>query len=278
MNAVPFSPHRVWLIAQVTAREAFRQRLFHLLLWLAGGCVLSAQAFREFNFGASELKFIADFGFGALSVFGSILTIAATAQLFFGEMEQRTALTLLAKPVWRLEFILGKLGGIMAVVTVFCGALTLALMAVIYVREMVLLQERPGLFESGRAICYTDILAVGFAQWLKFGLLAAATLLIASFAQTQLYAVIVSVAVLIICHLHSLAEHAQARTDSWMLRGVTEAIGLIFPNFQIFNLGDRFGAQSPLDLTLILYLVLYAGLYTAMVGGLAVFSFSRREI
>lgn len=84
--SVPFSPARVLLIAQNTLREAARQKLFHVLVLLAFGLVLGARWLRDFNFGAPELKFIADCGFGAMTFFGSALTIAATAQLFFSEL------------------------------------------------------------------------------------------------------------------------------------------------------------------------------------------------
>ena len=89
--------------------------------------VVSALLLGEFNFGASELKFLADFGFGALTFFGSLLAIIASAQLFFGEIENRTALTLLAKPVRRSEFILGKFVGVWAVSFLFCALVGTAL-------------------------------------------------------------------------------------------------------------------------------------------------------
>ncbi|MEY4488144.1 MAG: hypothetical protein RIQ79_652, partial [Verrucomicrobiota bacterium] len=133
--SVPFSFSRLALIASNTFLEAVRQRLFNFLLLLAVGLVASAQFFRDFNFGSSELKFIADFGFGALVFFGSALTITTTAQLFFSEIENRTALTLLAKPIWRAEFVFGKFVGVFAVIGVFC-ALTIGLMmALLWHRE-----------------------------------------------------------------------------------------------------------------------------------------------
>ena len=73
MSAVPFSPRRMWLIAHNTLREAARQKLFAFLLLLALALVLGARWFRDFNFGAPELKFLADCGFGAMAFFGSAL-------------------------------------------------------------------------------------------------------------------------------------------------------------------------------------------------------------
>src|SRR4051812_14972959 len=131
MSAVAFSPRRVVLIAHNTLREAVRHKLLNFLLLLALALVLGARWFRDFNFGAPELKFLADCGFGAIAFFGAALVIAATAQLFFGEIESRTALTLLAKPVWRAEFVLGKFLGVAALAAIFCGLLTIVLAAVL---------------------------------------------------------------------------------------------------------------------------------------------------
>ena len=278
MNSGPFSLRRVWLIARMTALEAARQRAFHLVLLLAAGFVPGALAFSEFNFGTSELKFIADFGFGTLAIFGSILTVAVTTQLFFAELEHRTLLTLLAKPVWRGEFLLGKWVGIMAVVSAFCLLVTLLLLGVLHFRAQALLQEHPELSGPDPGLEHAAVAAAGIAQALKFGLLAAWTLLVASFARTQLYAVIVSFVVLLICHLHAVAHLAGARTDSWMIRSVAVTTTLIFPDFRLFELGERLGMAGAIDAALLGRILVYAGLNGAVVGALAVYSFSHREI
>ena len=72
---------RIRLIAGNTFLEAVRQKFFGSLLLIALALVGSS-FFQQFDFGAGELKFIGDFGFGALFFFGSILSIAATTQLF----------------------------------------------------------------------------------------------------------------------------------------------------------------------------------------------------
>ena len=59
MKRVSFSWARVGLIAAVTLREAARQKLVGLLGLIAMGLVVGVHALRDFNFGASELKFIA---------------------------------------------------------------------------------------------------------------------------------------------------------------------------------------------------------------------------
>jgi len=278
MRSVPFSLERLTIVAGNTFLEAVRQKLFNFLLLLAIALVASAQLFREFNFGSSELKFISDFGFGAMVFFGSTLTIAATAQLFFSEIENRTALTILAKPIWRTEFIFGKFLGVFAVVGVFCALTTLLLLALLYHRETALMAANPESFESGRLIHYGDLVLLGVLQWLKFGVLAAITLLIASFSNTNLYTVVMGFFVLVICHLQYLARDAYGQVAALPLRLLVQLLGYVFPNFQVFNLADQIGIGAGIDAMVFMRVAGYALIYIAVIGGLAVYSFRNREI
>lgn len=278
MSAVPFSFSRLALIAQNTLREAARQKLFNFLLFLALALVLGARWFRDFNFGAPELKFLADCGFGAMAFFGAALTVAATAQLFFSEIENRTALTLLAKPVWRAEFIVGKFLGIAALTAAFCVLLTLLLAAVLWWREGQLMRELPEHFARGRVVSYGMIALGGGLQWLKLTVLAAFTLLVASFAQTQLFTVVTGFFILVICHLQYLAQDAYARGGSWLGRIVGGGLALVFPNFQLFALADSLNAADAPPALQVVRVGLYGLGYIAVACGLAVFSFRQREI
>jgi ABC-type transport system involved in multi-copper enzyme maturation permease subunit len=279
-RAVPFSLARLGLIAGNTFLEAVRQKLFSFLVFLAAGLVLSAQFFSEFNFGSSELKFIADFGFGAMVFFGSALAIVGTAQLFFSEIENRTALTILAKPVWRAEFVFGKFLGVFAVMGVFCALMTGLVAGLLYARETTLMRLFPEAFEAGRAVHYGEIVVAGALQWLKFGVLISITLLIASFSNTNLFSVVMSFFVLVICHLQYLAREAYAEIASLPVRWLVQVLGTVFPNFQVFNVADHIGTGSGEGLAagLVLRIATYALAYIAVIGGLAVFSFRHREI
>ena len=269
---------RVCLISGNTLLEALRQRLFHFLLLLALALVVGAQWLRDFNFGAPELKFLADFGFGAMAFFGAALTITATAQLFFSEIENRTVLTLLAKPVGRADFVLGKFLGAIGVVAVFCGLLTALLAVVLWSRETALMQEWPEAFARGRLLHYEAIVAAGLIQWSKLAVLAAFTLLIASFAQSQLYTVVAGFFVLVICHLQYLAQESYARSASVIAHLLSGGLGLLFPNFQLFNLADDVGTGGPLAWSRFVQVELYALGYCVAACALAIYSFRKRQI
>ena len=278
MSAVPFSFRRTLLIAENTWLEAKRQRLFNFLLFLALALVLGARWFRDFNFGAPELKFLADCGLGAMAFFGAALTVAATAQLFFSEVENRTALTLLAKPVWRAEFIVGKFLGAAMVAAMFCTLLTALLAAVLWWCEGELMRQYPDNFMQGRVVSYQLVALAGLMQWLKLAVLAAFTLLVASFAQTQLFTIVTGFFILVISHLQYLAQDSYARGGSWLGRVLGGLLAATFPNFQVFAIADSLNAADAPALGSIVRVGVYALGYVVVACGLAVFSFRKREI
>lgn len=278
MNTVPFSLRRALLIAQNTLLEAARQKLLLFFLLLALGLVVGARWLRDFSFGAPELKFLADCGFGAMAFFGAALAIAATAQLFFSEIENRTALTLLAKPVWRAEFILGKFLGVAAVAAFFCALLTLLLMAVLRWREGELMREFPEAFAQGGVVSYGMVALGGLLQWLKLAVLVALSLLVASFAQTQLFTIVTGFFVFVICHLQYLAQDAYTRAGSWFAQNVGGGLASVFPNFQLFALADSLNAADAPPTAHVVRVALYAAGYCAVACALAVYCFRKREI
>jgi hypothetical protein len=161
---------------------------------------------------------------------------------------------------------------------VFC-ALTIGLMmALLWHREGQLMATTPEAFDAGRIVSYGDLFIVGVLQWLKFGVLAAIVLLIASFSNTNLYTVVTGFFALVICHLQYLARDSWGNVDSLVLRSVVRLLSFVFPNFQLFNLSDEIGQGAGLDPMLAGRVALYAVVYIAVIGSLAVYSFRNREI
>ena len=272
---------RIRLIAGTTFLEAVRQRFFNSLLVISIALVWSSTFFQQFDFGTGELKFIIDFGFGALLFFGSILSITATTQLFFNEMENRTALTMLAKPIYKLEFLAGKLLGAHMLMLSFTVVITLMLTGILYWREIALI-ERLGneLILNEPLIHYGDVFLFGFLQWMKFGILAAITLFIASFSNTNLYTIVVSFFMLVICQLQYIARDAYSVMEAGWGRIFVFGVSLIFPNFQLFNIGDQivFDDEKVLTACNVLQITGYGAIYTVAFLLLAHVNFRRREI
>lgn len=271
---------RIRLIAQNTFLEAVRQKFFSSLLLISVALVGSSTFFQQFDFGTGELKFITDFGFGALLFFGSILSITATTQLFFNEIENRTALTILAKPVYKLEFLAGKFFGAYGLMLVFTSVIILVLAGILYWRETELMADFGEAFFEGRLIRYTDLIIFALVQWIKLGVLSAITLFIASFSNTNLYTIIVSFFMLIICQLQYIARDAYGSIENVFGQWFVRLLGLIFPNFQLFNIGDQlvFDSKNSLTPDILLCIIGYGTIYTCAFILLAQLNFRKREI
>lgn len=280
MSAVVESIDRIRLIAGNTFLEAVRQKFFNSLLLISIALLASSTFFQQFDFGTGELKFITDFGFGALFFFGSILSITATTQLFFNEIENRTALTMLAKPVYKLEFLAGKFLGAHMLILCFTLVISIVLAGMLYWRETELMARLGDEFTEGRLIRYGDIFIFGFLQWLKFGVLAAITLFVASFSNTNLYTIVVSFFVLIICQLQYIARDAYSSMEAGVGSWLVKVLGLIFPNFQLFNVGEQlvFNVEQGLPTVTLLQITAYALVYTVAFILLGQVNFRRREI
>lgn len=271
---------RTWSIAANTFLEAVRQKFFNSLLLLAVALVGCTRFFQQFDFGTGELKFIADFGFGALFVFGAVLAICTTAQLFFNELENRTAQTLLAKPVHRLEFLIGKWLGAQMVLLAFVLVLCIVLAGILWWRESTLLARLAATGEgSDTLVRYGDVFLFGFLQWLKFGVISAVTLFIGSFSNTNLYTIVVAFFVLVACQLQYIARDAYAETAAGLTRWFIALVAWIFPNFQLFNVGERMvlASNEPLPVETVVRITGYGTLYIAVFLGLALLHFRRRQ-
>lgn len=253
-------------------------KLFLAMTTLAICGLASSFLFREFNFGSSELKFIADFGFGGMTVFGSALAVIVSAQLFYGEIEHRTALTLLAKPVFRSEFVLGKFLGAWATVACFLGMMTVCLALALWWRETSIMAEYPDEFESGRIVKYGAIIGFSAIQALRIGILCSIVILFSTYATSSLFAMVMGVLIWIVGQLQHIATEAWTSVDSWVLKGVYALASFALPNFHLFDVGDRLALGESIPGAIYAKLAVYALLYMSFYLAVAGASFNRREL
>ncbi len=274
------SLRRLLMIAQTTFLEAARQKFFNFLLLVAVGMVACSVFFQQFDFGSSELKFIVDLGFGTIVFFGSIIAVVLAAQLFFSEIENRTALTILARPVTRHEFVLAKQIGIVGLLFSFVTVLLFLLSLILFLRENSLMEQYPDAFSEGRLVRYPEIFLFGLIQIVKLGVIAAFTLFIGSFSRSNLYTVAVSFLGLLIFQLQYVAHEAYRDDASIPARFFLRVIGLVFPNFQVFNVGDMMVSSYGVSISggSIARILLYGAIYTAVFLALAIFAFREREV
>ena len=264
---------RVWTIARLTLLEAFRQRFLTVIILLGVAMMVGARSLGTFDFGSSELKFTADLGFGAITFFGTILAVAMTAQLFFAELENRTALTLLARPVRRAEFITGKYVGIVLALFAFAAVMTLILVTILFWRGATLAGD-----EMAKSPRLDAVALVGLILGLKLALTAAIGLFFCSFGRTQLFSMIVAFLAILICHLQYLAQDAWMKGGSVVFRALAWVFAVAVPNFQVFSVGDAAADGQAIPLATVGVILGYSFLYVAVFQVVSWICFERREV
>src|SRR2546423_229189 len=143
-----FSPARILAITTNTLTELTRQKVFYVLLIFALFLIGSSVFMARFSF-QQEFQILKDVSLGAMSIFSSLLAIVATARLIPQDIEDRTVYTILAKPVPRFEYLLGKLFGVLLLIAISFVLMSALFVIVLYLREQTVLSET--MRQMGRA-------------------------------------------------------------------------------------------------------------------------------
>ncbi|MDQ5980242.1 MAG: hypothetical protein QG602_3217 [Verrucomicrobiota bacterium] len=256
-NGFRAGARRVWRVAGQTLVEAVRLRLTGLLTAVGAGLVLMALWLRTFNFGAAELKFVADFGLGVMSLLGTLLAALSTAHLTFRDMDGGLVAVVLTRRVGRGEYLAGKAAGVAALLALFVATLALVLGVLLAVRGT----------QIGAAFVPLPVFLQACALvWLKLTLVAAMTLLVCSYAGSELFAVCAGLLLAVVAHLRPFTQ-----AEGWL------AWLRVWPNLGLFD-AEPLLAGASLGVAGLLGLAGYWALFVGLFTALAVYVFRHREI
>ncbi|MFH0911997.1 MAG: ABC transporter permease subunit [Planctomycetota bacterium] len=117
----------IWSIARNTLFETLRQNAYGVVLWISALLILLSPAFAMFTL-IDSLKLVQDMGLATILLAGLFLGVLSSATVVSREIEGRTALTVLSKPVSREAFLLGKYLGLSLAVSLAVYILTILLL------------------------------------------------------------------------------------------------------------------------------------------------------
>src|SRR5881227_573690 len=129
-----FSLGRLFAITTNTLTDLTRQKVFYFILIFALLLIGSSVFMARLSF-QQEFQILKDVSLGAMSILTSLLAIIATARLISQDVEDRTVYTILAKPVPRFEYLLGKIGGVLLLLAISPVVMSAGFLAVLYIRE-----------------------------------------------------------------------------------------------------------------------------------------------
>jgi ABC-type transport system involved in multi-copper enzyme maturation permease subunit len=122
---------RAGVIARATTKEAIRQPLFPLLMALALLVLVTNTFVPFFSFG-EDYRMLIDCGLATILICGLLLAVWTSSTSIADEIEGKTAMTLLSKPINRRQFVLGKFVGIMVAVFWLILPLIISFLALVY--------------------------------------------------------------------------------------------------------------------------------------------------
>jgi ABC-type transport system involved in multi-copper enzyme maturation permease subunit len=119
------------IIARATTKEAVRQPVFWLLMALAIVFLAINWALPYFTLG-EDLKMFKDVGLVTILFCSMFLGVWTASTGVADEIEGRTAMTLLSKPITRRQFIVGKYVGIVNSIALLAVPMILVFLVLIY--------------------------------------------------------------------------------------------------------------------------------------------------
>ncbi len=107
---------RIFAIAGNTFREAVRNKVLYSLLLFAIALIMGSLALGEFTLG-QQVRLTRDLGLYGIDMFGVLIAIFLGVNLLYKELQLKTVYTILPKPIFRHQFVIGKWVGMVLTLT-----------------------------------------------------------------------------------------------------------------------------------------------------------------
>jgi ABC-type transport system involved in multi-copper enzyme maturation permease subunit len=122
---------RAGIIARATTKESIRQPIFILLLGI-GTVLLVINTFVPFFTMGDDVKMLKECGLSTILISGLLLAVWTASTGIASEIEGKTTMTLLSKPINRRQFVVGKYIGIMNTVLALIIPMSIALCLLVF--------------------------------------------------------------------------------------------------------------------------------------------------
>jgi ABC-type transport system involved in multi-copper enzyme maturation permease subunit len=252
---------RIWAIASNGFREVIRDRILYLIGLFTLLLLLALRLLPEIA-ATTQDKIFLDVGLAAIELLSVFVAVFVGTSLINKEIEKRTVLVLIPKPVTRAEFIIGKHLGLSGVLAVLLIALTLIYLILLSFSQI----EYP----------LVSILVSTLYLFLKLSLLIAVALLFGVFTSSIL-ATLLTLAVYLMGNLSRDIVTVGNLSRNSNLESLTQNLYLVLPDLSRLNLKNEavYGIlPSPQTL---LSNGAYGVFYTVLLLAIAILIFSRRE-
>jgi ABC-type transport system involved in multi-copper enzyme maturation permease subunit len=284
-----FSFTRVAAISSNTLLELIRLKVFYFLLFF-GLIVIGISFFTSQLSFVEQHQALKSASLGAMSIFTWLLAVLATAMLLPKDIEDRTLYTILAKPVPRFEYLLGKFVGVLMLLFIALSLMSALFVVVLYFGEQSAIAEVlrhtpqkdvPAALEQVHQSTFNSNLLPGIIViYFKSALCAALTLLISTFASSSIFTVIVSVIATLIGHIQPIAREAylSSHAAGAIAKTFFALVAIAMPDMRALDLADDVIAGNAIPMMLFLKTISLGGTYICVYFLVGYFMFSGKEL
>jgi Cu-processing system permease protein len=252
---------RIGTIATNVFREVIRDRILYLIGFYTLAMVVAGRLLPEIS-AAAEKKILLDLGLAAMNILGLVVAVFVGTGLVNKEIEKRTVFVLIAKPVSRTEFIIGKHWGLSAVLAVLVGAMTaIALLVLNFYQAPFSLR---------------DILISSSFLFLQLSLITAVAIAFGVFT-SSLLATLFTFAIYLMGVLSRDLVTLGKLTENPSIESITQGLYLVLPDLARLDFKNQAVYNLIPTPDVLLTNAAYGVIYTVLVLTIASLIFSRRE-
>ncbi len=254
---------RVGLVALHVFKESVRDRVLFAIAAFALLLVAASVLIGQITAG-QDVKIIKDIGLATLELAGVLMAVFIGVGLVSREIERKSVYSLLAKPVHRWEFVLGKYVGLVGTIAVNVVLMTVALLLVLASLERKV--PDPVLLKA-------VVLILG-----ELALLTAVALFFSTFSSSGILSAGLTLAVWVVGLFSEDLRGFSAVVNSRVLASTVRAVGLMVPAFSAFDIkAEVVSGRPPVPWTYVAMTLAYATCYAGALVGASMAIFSRRE-
>lgn len=250
----------IGIIALNTFRENLRDKVLYNLLLFSALLIVASMILGALTV-AEQQKIVTDMGLAAINIIGVIIAILVGIGLVSKEIERRTIYTIMARPISRAQFLLGKYLGLMV---------TLSVNVLIMLGVFLLT-----LWWSRASIHVSLLQAVGLIL-VELLVVTALALFFSTFSSTMVSASM-TLGLYIIGHLtpdlKGIVENSQHEVAALLMTGIY----YVCPNLEMLNVKGQASAGMSIPVSYQAAATCYGVLYAALLLTAACAIFHRRD-
>lgn len=264
----------VGLIAWNVFRDGARSRTLLSLVGFAAGMFGVSLLLGQLTAG-QDLKIVKDVGLAAIEMAGVLMSVLLGVGLVAREIEKRSIYALLARPVRRWQFIVGKYVGLVATLAVNVAVMTAALYAVLAYLGVTATDAQRLSWEAPA----TDpaIVTAALLITAELAVLIAVALFFSTFSSSVLWSTLFSLGIYVAGALSAELRDLAAAIGSPAAGVLAHVLYAVLPAFSAFDVKSQVVHGLAVPSTFVALTVLYAALYAAAVVAAAAAVFSRRN-